>query len=153
MKYLDEIELLLVKSMKIAYMTGKGNNHLLPVFIPRDTISAIKKIPDPKFRAEAGVTPNNKFLFASVQGSEEGHLSGWHAVHEICTNLVLKNPKPIIATNNPHRISTIFASLHMPEKDCAHMDGAFRRVKQKYISNTTCHSGNYKSGQTFAGHR
>ena len=100
-------------------MTGKGNCHLVPVLIPEDTVAAIQKISDPRFQAEAGVAAHNKFLFASVQGSEEGHLSGWHSVHEICTKLNLKNPKVIVATNNRHRISTIFASLHVPEKDRA----------------------------------
>ena len=40
-------------------------------------------------------------------------------MHEICRNLNLKKRKVIIASNNRPRISTIFASLHVPEKDCA----------------------------------
>ena len=30
--------------MKIGYMTGKGNSHLVPVLIPHDNVHAIKKI-------------------------------------------------------------------------------------------------------------
>ena len=89
MKYLENIELLLVKSMKIAYMTGKWNNHLVPVLIPRDTVPAIQRIADPKFRRKAGVSPTNNFLFAMCRDQEDGHLLGWHAVHEICTSLQL----------------------------------------------------------------
>ena len=42
---------------------------------------------------------------------EDGHLLGWHAVHEICTSLHLKNPKLIVATNNRHRISMYFVAV------------------------------------------
>ncbi|XP_065671163.1 uncharacterized protein LOC136089256 [Hydra vulgaris] len=102
--------------MKIAYMTGKGNNHLVPVLIPQDTVGAIIKIASNELRELAGVSSENKFLFASAQDSD-AHISGWYVVHELCNGLPLKNPNDIIATNNRHRISTLFASLDVPKRD------------------------------------
>ena len=49
---LEELDRVLVKSMKIGYMTGKRNNHLVPVLIPPDSMTnvpAIQKLSDPKF--------------------------------------------------------------------------------------------------------
>nr|XP_047145024.1 uncharacterized protein LOC105844230 isoform X4 [Hydra vulgaris]XP_047145025.1 uncharacterized protein LOC105844230 isoform X5 [Hydra vulgaris] len=113
---LGKLENFLIKTMKIAYMTGKGNNHLVPVLIPQDTVDAIIKIASNGFREQAGVSPQNKFLFASAQDSD-AHISGWHVVHELCSGLPLKNPNDIIATNNRHRISTLFAALDVPKRD------------------------------------
>nr|XP_047135056.1 uncharacterized protein LOC124812431 isoform X17 [Hydra vulgaris] len=113
---LGKLENFLIKTMKIAYMTGKGNNHLVPVLIPQDTVDAIIKIASNEFREQAGVSPQNKFLFASAQDSD-AHISGWHVVHELCSGLPLKNPNDIIATNNRHRISTLFAALDVPKRD------------------------------------
>ena len=72
MKYLDNIELLLMKSMKIVYITGKGNNHLLPVLIRCDTVPAIQKIADPKFCMEAGVAQTNKFFSLVCRDQRKG---------------------------------------------------------------------------------
>ncbi|XP_047142838.1 uncharacterized protein LOC124817086 [Hydra vulgaris] len=104
---LGKLENFLIKTMKIAYMTGKGNNHLVPVLIPQGTVDAIIKIASNEFREQAGVSPQNKFLFASAQDSD-AHISGWQ---------VGKNPNDIIATNNLHCISTLFAALDVPKRD------------------------------------
>ncbi|XP_065677435.1 uncharacterized protein LOC136071762 [Hydra vulgaris] len=72
LKNSDSLDRILVKSMKVIYMTGKES---------------------------------------------ENHVSGWHVVNKICSKLVLKSPKDIIATKNRHRISTLFASLDVEEKD------------------------------------
>nr|XP_047129975.1 uncharacterized protein LOC124809955 isoform X4 [Hydra vulgaris] len=102
--------------MKVIYKTGKGNNHLVPVIIPGDTILAMKKLSNECFRKVGRVLASNKFIFASSKGSEY-HVLGWHVVNKICSKLVLKSPKDIIATKNRHRISTLFASLDVEEKD------------------------------------
>nr|XP_047134212.1 uncharacterized protein LOC124812135 [Hydra vulgaris] len=116
LKKLDSLDRILVKSMKVIYMTGEGNNHLVPVIIPGDTILAMKKLSNESFRKVGRVLASNKFIFASSKGSEN-HVSGWHVVNKICSKLVLKSPKDIIATKNRHRISTLFASLDVEEKD------------------------------------
>ena len=115
LKNLDSLDCILVKSMKVIYMTGKGNNHLVPVIIPEDMILAMKKLSNESFSKVGGVLSNNKFIFASSKGSEN-HVSGWHVVNQICSKLILKSPKDIIATKNRHRISILFASLDVEDK-------------------------------------
>ena len=115
LKNLDSLDHIFV-SMKVIYMTGKGNNHLVPVIIPEDTILAMKKLSNESFRKVGGVLANNKFIFASSKESEN-HVSGWHVVNQICSKLVLKLPKDIIAIKNRHRISTLFTSLDVEDKD------------------------------------
>ena len=73
MKDLDELDRVFVKSLKITFMTGIGNNHLVPFLISEDTVSAIRKVTSQEMRELVGVSPENKFLFASVKGSE-GHI-------------------------------------------------------------------------------
>lgn len=45
-KSLSDADRLLVNSMKIAYQTGKGNHHLVPLLIPSDVTDALKKLSD-----------------------------------------------------------------------------------------------------------
>ena len=42
MEYLDDVDKALIKSLKVTYITGKGNNHLVPVLMPEDTIPAFQ---------------------------------------------------------------------------------------------------------------
>ncbi|XP_057296083.1 uncharacterized protein LOC130629325 isoform X2 [Hydractinia symbiolongicarpus] len=114
--YLDPLDQLLVDTIKISYMTGKGNNHIVPVLIPPDTIDALKKLADPDIRSDVGILPDNNYLFASTRKSE-GHTSGWHAVHNIIEKIDLKKPDNIKATSNRHRVSTLYAALHIPKSD------------------------------------
>ena len=115
-KELDELDRILVEKMKIVYMSGKGNNHLVPVLIPPDTIPALKKLASVSLRSISGVLPSNKFLFASTQSSES-HVSGWHAVNFVVKSLDLKSSDDLIATKNRHRISTLFAAFDVQQKD------------------------------------
>ena len=61
---------MLIDSMKISYMTGKGNRHVVSLMIPDDTVPAMKILADPKIRREVGVSDTNYFVFASTQLSE-----------------------------------------------------------------------------------
>lgn len=56
------------------------------------------------------------YVFASTQSSES-HVSGWNTLDNVCRKIVLKNRALITATKNRHRISTLYASLGLPEKD------------------------------------
>ena len=110
---LNEEDKALVKALKITYMAGKGNRHLVSILIPDDTMAAMKKIANPEVRKGANVLQMNEFLFASTKMSEV-HVSGWHALKDVCNQLVLTSPELINATNNRHRISTIFATMSVP---------------------------------------
>ena len=97
-------------------MSGKGNNHLVPVLIPPDTLPALKIIANRDIRRGVNIPEGNKFLFACTRNSE-GHTSGWNAVHSVIQKLNLKKPENLKATTNRHRVSTLFSALDLPEKD------------------------------------
>lgn len=52
---LEEMDRLLLKSLEITKMTGKGNNHLLPIIFPPYTVAAICLLCDPSIREQADV--------------------------------------------------------------------------------------------------
>lgn len=118
-KQLPEPDKLLVKANKMAYMSGKGNKHVVSLIIPADSVPAMVKLADPTFRKAAGVAPDNSFLFASTQLSDLNY-SGWHALKDTCQALPLANIKLLNATNNRHRVSTLYASLDIPECEREH---------------------------------
>ena len=39
---LDDVDRALIKSLKVTHLTGKSNNHLVPVLIPEDTVEALQ---------------------------------------------------------------------------------------------------------------
>ena len=102
----------LVKALKITYMAGKGNRHIVSLLIPDDCVQALRKLADSRVRRKAGIREDNHFLFATQ--ASDLHLKGWHALKDVCNKLVMKSPELINATNNRHRISTIFASMSVP---------------------------------------
>ena len=59
LKELDPLDHHLVETMKISYMTGKGNHDLVPVLFPNDTVAAVRKLAKMEFRAKAGVLEKN----------------------------------------------------------------------------------------------
>ena len=75
---LNEGEKMLVDTLKITYLAGKGNRHIVSLVIPNDTVPALRKLSDPVIRMKAGVSVCNLFLFASTQNSEYD-TSGWLA--------------------------------------------------------------------------
>ncbi|XP_057296732.1 uncharacterized protein LOC130625649 [Hydractinia symbiolongicarpus] len=108
---------MLVKSLKIAYLAGKGNKHIVSMIVPNDTVKALQHLSRVDFRKSAGVAKDNNFLFASTQLSDV-QFSGWHALKGVCSKVTaLKKPELINWTNNRHRVSTIYASLDIAETD------------------------------------
>ena len=69
-------------------------------------------------REQADVRADNFYVFASILQSED-HVSDWHAVNTMCKVIKsqLANIKPLTATANRHRLSTLFAMLDMPRKE------------------------------------
>jgi len=114
---LPPAERMLAKSMKIVYIAGKGNNHLVSLLVPNDTLPALNKLADPKVRKDSTVADTNQFLFASTKNSNENY-PGWHALKDVCSSIGgLKSPSRINATNNRHLLSTLYASLDVSEKE------------------------------------
>lgn len=113
LKSLDELDRLLIKKLKVTYQSGKGNK-LVPLLFPEDVISALKLLVDKGMRERCHVSKTNKFVFPSTKNSE-AHISGWHCIHDICTELNLNSMSKITATKNRHRMSTLYASMEMSE--------------------------------------
>jgi len=109
----DPAERLLAGSLKIAYQSGKGSQHLVSLLIPTDCVKAMTILVDSEVRRNAGVNVENPFVFPYTQSSID-HVSGWHATRAVCT---AAGVKPITATDMRHRVSTYYASLEVPEAD------------------------------------
>ena len=101
---------------KITFQSGKGVNHLVPVFIPIDTVAAMKLLANEQVRKDAGVLEDNPYIFPSTQSSEN-HCSGWHSLDNVCSRLPLSNRERINGTANRHRLSTLIAGLGLSEAD------------------------------------
>ena len=89
---------------------------MVPVLIPKDTQKALGLLADKRIRKDVCVSSKNKYLFPSTQGSE-CHASGWHIIHNLCKKLELSSSGNITATRQRHRVSTLFASLDLPQSE------------------------------------
>ena len=114
---LDEVDKMLVKSLKVTFMTGKVNNHLVPIIFTPDTVEVIKILNNPAIRDECKVDRKNKYVFPTIQNSDH-HVSGWHALNKMCEQIKdeLTNVHTLTATANRHRVSTLFSMLDLPKK-------------------------------------
>ena len=104
---LDDFDQMIIYSLKVTYITGKGNHHLVPLLIPEDTVKSLDMLSNSEYRRQAEVTDDNKYLFANTRQSED-YTSGWHSLHIIIDKLPLKAPGKIKSTTNRHRISTLW---------------------------------------------
>ena len=116
LKDLDEVDQMLIKNIKVTYLTGKGNNHLVPLLVPEDTVAALEKLSCKDFRRESGISETNNYLFASTRNSED-HISVWHSLYNITEKLPLKDPANMKSTSNRHHLSTIFAAFDISKAD------------------------------------
>ena len=98
----------------VTYQTGKGNDHLVPVFFPSVTYNAMEYLVSEETRSNADVCKNNTYIFANTQGSDR-YASGWHSLNEILTKVDKKGA--FNATKNRHRIATILARMNLSEGD------------------------------------
>ena len=98
----------------VTYQTGKGANHLVPVFFPPVTHTAMKYLTDKEIRRNAGVLCTNEYIFASTQNSTS-HASGWHSINSILERLQIKGA--INATQNRHRVASLLSHLKLTEKE------------------------------------
>ncbi|XP_065680452.1 uncharacterized protein LOC124806761 [Hydra vulgaris] len=105
----------LIKSVKIAYMAGKGT-HRVPVIILADTLRALSIISNINIRNKVNIPKNNPYLFACTRNSNS-HTSGWNAIDSIVKTLPLKKTENFNATKNRHRLSSIFATLDLSTQD------------------------------------
>lgn len=104
----DEAERYLIGQFRLAYLHGKGRKYV-PVLLPEDLLKPIQILIDN--RIPHGIYDGNPFVFATKHSKR--HCSGWHAVKHVSDAAKV----PINATKNRHRISTLYAGLHMNEAE------------------------------------
>ncbi|XP_071830672.1 uncharacterized protein [Apostichopus japonicus] len=114
----DPVAKHLLNELKVTYQSGKGNNHLVPVLFPGDCIKPMETLTSKETRSTACIRQCNPYVFACTQGSNN-HVSGWHALNGVCDDAGIDSTSNLTATKNRHRISTIYASLEIPEKERA----------------------------------
>jgi len=107
---------------KIAYLMGKGNKSLVPVIILHDTWKAMEMLTDINIRELVGIAPSNPFVFAPIRSSAKdvnNHISGWHALSNVCNSgqIVLQSKTTITATRNRHYVSTYYSNIEIPQQD------------------------------------
>ena len=134
LKNVDELDKVLIENLKVTYQSGKGNR-LVPLLFPKDVIEPMKLLMNEKLRTNSGVCKANTYVFASTKLSEK-HISGWHCIQSLCTELKLDSTSKITATKNRHRMSTLYASLEMSpqEKEAffSHMRHSESMSQNKY---------------------
>lgn len=113
--WLDDVEKKLLDQMKITHFPGK-NNKLVPLFFPRDTIEPLWQLIDSNVRESNGIPSENEYVFASTGGSKR-YVSGWSCINEICKLLNLGSSNKINATNNRHRVSTVYSLMDINETE------------------------------------
>ena len=101
-------------TMLVTYHTGKGSDHLVPVIFPPESLSAMKFLTKEEVQKDAGVHPNNQYIFASTQNSVS-HASGWHCINDILKKLNLSGT--LNATKNLHRLASLLAKLMLQEQE------------------------------------
>jgi len=109
-----DLEKRLFKDMKVTFRSGKGNNHLVPILIPRETFAAMKLLSDKEQREAADVSSSNTFVSTKHSAM---HINGWHVVSRVCAGAGVEHPHRLTATWMRHRISTLYAGLDVSEND------------------------------------
>ena len=108
---IDDLTKEIVNNSKIAYLMGKGSKSLVPLIIQKDLWKGMEILTNTDIRRLCGISDANPFVFAptnSSQKSVQNHLSGWHAIDTICSNLELTERSRISATKNRHYVSSHF---------------------------------------------
>ena len=133
-KTVDQLDRVLIESLKVTYQAGKGNR-LVPILFPKDTIDALRLLTDETLRSQCGISKENIYVFAPTKNSLK-HVSGWHCLQDLCSDLELLSSSRITATKNRHRMSTLYATLEMSqhEKEAFfnHMGHSESMSKNKY---------------------
>lgn len=64
---LDEVDASILSDMKLTYQGGKGNNHLVPVLIPNDTIRSMQALSEQNIRSMSQINASNIYMFQQLR--------------------------------------------------------------------------------------
>lgn len=110
----DPLEKELLKTTKIAYQTGKGNNRLVSLLIPQDSLEAVTTLTNATVRLSAGIHVSNNYVFPFSRQSLD-HPSGWYCVNRVANLAGIEDVSKMTATGMRHRASTLFAMLDVSD--------------------------------------
>ena len=78
----------------------------------------MKMLCNMEVRETAGIQIDNTYVFACTQKSQS-HITGWHALNNVCDEAGIKEKTTLTATKNRHRVSTLYAALDLPDAEQA----------------------------------
>ena len=84
--------------------------------ILQDCLSGLRKLADQQMRRDVGILDENSYVFTNTEMSPF-HVLVWHATRKMCIEVKVAQPKLLTASKQRHRISTIYASLEVPETE------------------------------------
>lgn len=102
----SEMDKMLLRESKIAYIRASKLAKLVPVIIPNDCWHALSLLSRTDARQDAGVNPQNEFLFPNTQNSMN-HVIGFDCIARICEEAGLE--KHLNATSMRHYVATEYA--------------------------------------------
>ena len=98
----------------MTFQTGKGRDHLVPVFFPKVTHKALEYLVRGEVRDNANVSKENEYIFANTQQSKQ-YSNGWHCLNQMLTKIFKKGA--FNATKNRHRVASILARFNLNEEE------------------------------------
>ena len=87
---------------------------MVPVFFPKVTHQALEYLVSGEIRINAGVSPNNRYIFANVQNSDK-YANGWHCLNQMLKKIFKEGA--FNATKNRHRVASILAKISLTEQE------------------------------------
>ena len=117
MHHVADEERELLNRMKLVYMEGKGTKDMVPVIVPEECLSAIRRLIAE--RHNCGIHAENKYVFPYGQQSTE-HVIGWHEIRKMSLEANVAQPNLVTANRVRHRAATIHAASDYSEKEKKH---------------------------------
>lgn len=103
----DPLERKLMEQLKICYQTGKGNDYLVLVLFPKDTVATTKTLCDPEMRSTVQVYPDNPYKFACTS---PGHDGSYEWLNHVCDDAGVQCKDRLNTTKNRHKVSTLYVT-------------------------------------------
>ena len=114
LSFLSESEQHLAERLKVVYILGKRRRKV-PILFTEETIAAVQCVV--QNRGIAGVSPNNKYVFARQYQDSLNHLDGWHTVKTVASKASLSKPELISSTRIRKELATTLQLLDMNEAE------------------------------------
>ncbi|XP_033758095.1 uncharacterized protein LOC117340444 [Pecten maximus] len=129
---LSEVEKLLLKTQELMTVRGKRCRPV-PVIIPADARKPLEFISDKGVRNEAGVDPNNQYLFPN---SLKSYARVYSSLKKICEECELASPSRITSVSMRKYTATLTQVMNLKDNEmewlCSHLGHTSKVHKQHY---------------------